>query len=95
MIHLYLVMVFSFITWRKTPLNQVTLSTPKTLFQHVGDGPECCTAGRTRKSTEVLRSRSTRPELSLQKFGLRHEKERNSLKYAAVQLQLPHPPQVS
>lgn len=53
MIHLYLVMVFSFITWRKTPLNQVTLSTPKTLFLHVGVGPECVQQGEHGKSTEV------------------------------------------
>lgn len=32
MIHLYLVMVFSFIAWKNIPLNQVTLSTPKPYF---------------------------------------------------------------
>lgn len=32
MIHLYLVMVFSFIAWKNIPLNQVTLSAPKPYF---------------------------------------------------------------
>lgn len=32
MIHLYLLMVFSFITRKNIPLNQVTLSTPKPYF---------------------------------------------------------------